>query len=372
MFCPTCRDEFREGFTWCRDCNASLVESLPPEPVETRIEEADEAPEVVPGQALVTVGRYFSPIEAQARRMTLEQAGIPAWLSDEIIGATYGVGIGSGLQVSAHDEAAARAILDSEPVEPPGLDDLALATEPTTEEPPKPEPQFESSTQSVTSSGLDKLELTSVLLVTSAYPILWNLLLSEPAGPPVNRGQMAVGAVWLGGLTCLVWILLRRGGGALAPKPLPATFSDWRLEIFLGVILFVVWYVFEASLDALLRAMGVRSGPTHWDAFFRQPGVATVFSLTALVAAAYEEVVFRAYLLSRLSRAFGNRTWWAVLASAALFALMHGYPLRPALLVLAHGVFFAVVYLTSRSLPRLVVAHWLFNLTVMSQHLRVT
>jgi len=30
--------------------------------------------------------------------MTLEQAGISAWLSDENIGATYGVGIGSGFR----------------------------------------------------------------------------------------------------------------------------------------------------------------------------------------------------------------------------------------------------------------------------------
>jgi membrane protease YdiL (CAAX protease family) len=138
------------------------------------------------------------------------------------------------------------------------------------------------------------------------------------------------------------------------------------------VILFVVWYVFEASLDRLLRAMGVRSGPTRWDAFFRQPGVATVFSITAFVAAAYEEVVFRAYLISRLSRTFGERTWWAVLASAVLFAFLHRYPLRPALLVLAYGAFCGVVYARSRSLPRLVVAHWLFNIEVMRHYLRGT
>jgi len=88
-----------------------------------------------------------------------------------------------------HDEAAARAILESDPVEPPGLDDLALATQPTTEEPPKAKPQAESSSQPVTSSGLDKLELTSVLLVTSAYPILSNLLFSEPAGSPSTAAR---------------------------------------------------------------------------------------------------------------------------------------------------------------------------------------
>lgn len=32
MFCPKCRTEYREGFTFCSDCNADLVESLQPLP----------------------------------------------------------------------------------------------------------------------------------------------------------------------------------------------------------------------------------------------------------------------------------------------------------------------------------------------------
>jgi len=31
MFCPTCRDEFRPGFTRCTTCDVALVESLDPE-----------------------------------------------------------------------------------------------------------------------------------------------------------------------------------------------------------------------------------------------------------------------------------------------------------------------------------------------------
>jgi membrane protease YdiL (CAAX protease family) len=34
MFCPSCKDEFREGFSWCPDCDVALVETLPDEPVE--------------------------------------------------------------------------------------------------------------------------------------------------------------------------------------------------------------------------------------------------------------------------------------------------------------------------------------------------
>jgi hypothetical protein len=31
MFCPKCRGEFREGFTFCNKCNVELVDELPPE-----------------------------------------------------------------------------------------------------------------------------------------------------------------------------------------------------------------------------------------------------------------------------------------------------------------------------------------------------
>lgn len=32
MYCPYCRAEFREGFFRCEDCDADLVEKLPPLP----------------------------------------------------------------------------------------------------------------------------------------------------------------------------------------------------------------------------------------------------------------------------------------------------------------------------------------------------
>jgi len=34
MYCPNCRGEYREGFTWCQDCDVALVDALPDEPAE--------------------------------------------------------------------------------------------------------------------------------------------------------------------------------------------------------------------------------------------------------------------------------------------------------------------------------------------------
>src|SRR5947208_528984 len=29
MYCPNCRSEYRPGFTWCKDCDITLVDELP-------------------------------------------------------------------------------------------------------------------------------------------------------------------------------------------------------------------------------------------------------------------------------------------------------------------------------------------------------
>jgi hypothetical protein len=63
------------------------------------------------GDELITIGRYFSPAEAHAHRLALEEAGIDACVLDEEAGGMYGVGIGARLQVRAVDrDAALRAL----------------------------------------------------------------------------------------------------------------------------------------------------------------------------------------------------------------------------------------------------------------------
>ena len=34
MFCPKCKTEYREGFTFCEDCETKLVEELPSDELE--------------------------------------------------------------------------------------------------------------------------------------------------------------------------------------------------------------------------------------------------------------------------------------------------------------------------------------------------
>src|ERR1017187_6763951 len=111
VFCPVCRDEYREGFTRCSDCDVALVEALPSisetVPIETAtvLETGD--------QSLIVVARSV-----------LESAGIPCVARNERLQNLFGWGsIGTGfsvpmgpirLQVSKEDEDVARELRSEE------------------------------------------------------------------------------------------------------------------------------------------------------------------------------------------------------------------------------------------------------------------
>ena len=66
-------------------------------------------------ERIVTVARFISGAEAQSARTALEDAGIAASVTDEVLGGMYGVAVGSRLQVRASDESAAREMLGAAP-----------------------------------------------------------------------------------------------------------------------------------------------------------------------------------------------------------------------------------------------------------------
>jgi membrane protease YdiL (CAAX protease family) len=376
MFCPRCRDEFREGFTRCQECGVELVDGLASSPPARRAEdstaeEPDDETGIDVDAAVVTVRRYFRPLDAHADRMRLEQAGVEAWVSDEMAGATYGVGIGSGLQVRAPDEAAARGILDAppDPVEtsPEVQDeapDAAAVAEPAVEPPPALDTPHAAKDQTRAGSAL---ELVAVLLATVAYPIGANLLLVADEGP-ISAGQLASYIPWYAGVTLVLWRLLARREGLFSPAPPPASASRWLEELLIGVVLFLAVWSFESLVGRLVDAL-LPPDPSRRVASFQRYVAPGMYAIESLFAAAYEEVVFRAYLISRLASVLGIRGTPAVVLAAAAFALIHGYPLGWTLTVFAVGVFYGALYLASPNLPRLVVAHWLYNLAVMSYYL---
>ncbi len=116
MFCPTCGDEYRSGFTRCSDCDVDLVANAPadrqaPEPFEmaTVLETGD--------QSLIAVAKSV-----------LDSAGIPCIARNERLQNLFGWGtVGTGfnvamgpirLQVLKEDESDARQMLTALPVAP--------------------------------------------------------------------------------------------------------------------------------------------------------------------------------------------------------------------------------------------------------------
>ena len=73
MFCPSCKDEFRPGFTRCASCDVDLVEDLSAVP-------AAPAPSVEPAGPvpMFTYCGYLDLSEARRERDRVWQAGIRA------------------------------------------------------------------------------------------------------------------------------------------------------------------------------------------------------------------------------------------------------------------------------------------------------
>jgi hypothetical protein len=69
MYCPICREEFREGFSWCPECHASLINVLSEEQVPEHLN-------------LVSVFEGDSSSAAVVRSM-IEGIGIEAWIKNE-------------------------------------------------------------------------------------------------------------------------------------------------------------------------------------------------------------------------------------------------------------------------------------------------
>lgn len=83
------------------------------------------------------------------------------------------------------------------------------------------------------------------------------------------------------------------------------------------------------------------------------------FLLIAIVV--HEELLFRGLLLPQLRRATGSWTW-AVILSSAVFGVLH-FVQGPAAMVQIFGVsiVFSVIFIVSRSLYAVMIAHYLFN-----------
>ena len=159
-------------------------------------------------------------------------------------------------------------------------------------------------------------------------------------------------------LVVLVLFFLWRNGESVAR--IGWTTRHVVRDVLIGIGLFVPTTFAATAIDAGLRSLGL-SGPGTEPAAPMPAGgsqIALAVVLVVVVAVA-EETIFRGYILSRLGE-WTRSPPLAVVLSAALFAVGHGYEGSAGVISVGFlGLVFAVVYLWRGSLVAPMTMHFL-------------
>jgi len=214
-------------------------------------------------------------------------------------------------------------------------------------------------------SGLRVLFFLSIFIVgATAFGgvVLW--------GTKAFQGQSPMDGLVLMSATHIVWLALALGGGwlcgglleRLPMKALGASFEkEWATDFakgsFLGIATFVI-----AAIIVVVAGGATFSMPEDFlfDNFFHS----ALQSLGFLaIAAAWEEALFRGYILQTLARS--GFAWPAIIVTALLFGLAHAgnpdvSPIAIVNTVLA-GIWFGLAYLKTRNLWFVFGLHLFWN-----------
>lgn len=132
-------------------------------------------------------------------------------------------------------------------------------------------------------------------------------------------------------------------------------------EVAIGVALFVPLFFAAAALAQFLVGQGFSSPKTPLPDLFSISGRWNLLLAALLVSiiAISEETIFRGYLIRRLAAVSRSR-WAAVILSAAIFSIGHGYEGSAGVLTVGVlGLIFALVYLWRGSLIAPITMHFL-------------
>lgn len=199
------------------------------------------------------------------------------------------------------------------------------------------------------------------LILGSAWLLLCQRVLRGGAkGMPQGWRLIALYILLNVGLLALAWLFLRaldrRGFRALGLW----FYSGWGRESLVGLGIgtaLVTTVVLGMALTQAVGYLGMNSATGLWLGTLRSAGF-------LLIAAAFEEIVFRGYAFQRLVDSFGKLG--AILVLSALFGAGHlsnpsANALSTANTVLA-GVLLSVAYLKTRALWMPILLHWAWNL----------
>lgn len=130
-------------------------------------------------------------------------------------------------------------------------------------------------------------------------------------------------------------------------------------EVFWGLVLFIPIMYGTNLLSSALQSAGF-SAPAKLPSFLVAKGHAGLMLAVVLVVvvAFVEETIFRGYLIRRFNSAT-RQPWLAVVLSAAVFSIGHGYEGTAGVIsIFGLGVVLAVVYLWRKSLIAPMTIHF--------------
>jgi len=133
-------------------------------------------------------------------------------------------------------------------------------------------------------------------------------------------------------------------------------------EVGWGLLLFLPVMFSTNLLESALHAAGL-SAPSKLPSFLAAGGRSGLVLAVVLVVvvALVEETIFRGYLILRLKTAL-RRTWAAVILSAFIFSIGHGYEGMAGVISIFYlGIVFALIYLWRRSLVATTIIHFLID-----------
>lgn len=161
------------------------------------------------------------------------------------------------------------------------------------------------------------------------------------------------------GLVSLIMFFLWRNGERVGR--IGCTLEQGGREAALGAGLFILLFGGTVLVESLLRSVGVPAPATLRPQFLtaRGPGQLGLAVALVVVVAAAEEIIFRGYLILRLSAVTKSPALAAIL-SAIIFSLGHGYEGAAGVITVGvMGLGLAAVYVWRRSLLAPIVMHFL-------------
>jgi membrane protease YdiL (CAAX protease family) len=139
------------------------------------------------------------------------------------------------------------------------------------------------------------------------------------------------------------------------------TFKNVWKEIALGIGLYIPLFFAAGLFESALRVAGLSVPSTPLPSFMAARGMIEMLLAIVLVAvvALAEETIFRGYLILRLKTITASPTV-AVLLSAAIFSLGHGYEGSAGVVTVGiMGIVLAIIYMWRQSLVAPIVMHFL-------------